>query len=328
MQKRKYVLDLGTANVAIYGAGLLLRQPNIAVVRRGNGLELICAGNDALALRELPEGCSVIRPVEDGAVVHAEIMGLVLSKYFDSLVPRNPFSPVEIYVLIPVGLSIAERENVEYAVTRTGFKDVTLVESLYGLLPYLDGGDNAVAILGAGSTEIGVVGAQGITTACSVNIAGDVISNKITEAVLDKYNLRISRSTADRLKAGIGSVFDNDASVMDVNGQDMLDGRIKTVEISANSIRRPIAECYRKIAELIESVLTTVPYSKMTDVATNGLLLAGGGAELRGLTDYLTKYLKIPVRVIQDPETAVIRGAAAVVNDDSGKYAVVLGDKR
>lgn len=328
MQKRKYVLDLGTSNVSIYGAGLLLRQPNIAVVRRGNGLELVCAGNDALAMRSLPEGCSVIRPVEDGAVVHAEVMGLMLSKYFDTLIPRNPFSPVELYVLIPVGLSIAERENVEYAVTKTGFKDVTLVESLFGLLPYLDGGDNAVAIFGGGTTEIGVVSSRGITTACSVNIAGEVISDKITEAVLDKYNLRITRSTADRLKAGIGSLYENDASVMDITGQDMLDGRVKTIEISASSIRTPIADCYRRIAELIESVLTTVPLSKMSDVAANGLSIAGGGAELRGLTDYLSKYLKIPVHIIPDPETALIRGASIVVNDDSGKYNLILGDKR
>lgn len=328
MQKRKYVLDLGTSNVSIYGAGLLLRQPNIAVVRRGNGLELVCAGNDALALRALPEGCSVIRPVEDGAVVHAEIMGLMLSKYFDTLIPHNPFSPVELYVLIPVGLSIAERENVEYAVTRTGFKDVTLVESLFGLLPYLDGGDNAVAIFGGGTTEIGVVSNKGITTACSVNIAGEVISDKIAEVVLDKYNLRISRSTADKLKASIGSLYENDASVTDITGQDMLDGRVKTIEISASSIRPPIVECYGRIAELIESVLTTVPFSKMSDVAANGLSIAGGGAELRGLTDYLAKYLKIPVRLIDDPETAVARGASLVVNDDSGRYTAILDDKR
>lgn len=328
MHKRKYVLDLGTTNVSLYGAGLLLRQPDVAVVRRGNGIELVCAGNDAIALGELPEGCSFIRPVEGGTVVHADVTGKMLSHYFDSLIPRNILSPVELYVLIPVGISITERENVEYAVTRTGFKDVTLIESVFGLLPFLPSGDSAVVILGGGSTEVGVLNEKGIINACSVNLAGDVLDEKIADAVSETYNLHISLTMARKLKESIGSLFKNDASVADVTGRDELDGRLKTIEVSAESIRKPIVECYRRIAELIESVLTGVPYAGLADIAENGLFVAGGGAGIRGLTDYLGKYLKIPVHIIEDPETAVIRGASALIADESGKYASILSHIR
>lgn len=314
MQKTKYILDLGSSYVSIYGTGLLLRQPNVAVVRRGNGIELISCGNDALAMREIPEHCSVVRPVEEGAVVHVEVMSLILKEFFSAVIPFNPFRAVEIYVLIPSGLSIAERENVEAAVSKAGYKDVTLVESVLGLLPLFEG-NQAVAIFGGGNTEIGVVDRDGIVSACSVNIAGNTVTDKIIEQIYETYNLTISWSAAEKLKTAIGSLYDNDTSVTEVVGQDLLDGRMKSVEISASSIRAPILFCYRKIAEIIESVLTTIPYSRLAEVTDNGLYIAGGGAELRGLQDFLTRYLKLKVRMDDDPETVVIRSAARLIED-------------
>lgn len=315
MQKTKYILDLGSSYVSIYGSGLLLRQPNVAVVRRGNGIELISCGNDALAMREIPEHCSVVRPVAEGAVAHVEVMSLILKEFFAAVIPFSIFRAVEMYVLIPSGLSIAERENVEAAVSKAGYKDVTLIESVLALSSLFPGGNRAVAIMGSGTTEIGVVDKDGIVSACSVNIAGNTVTDKIIEQVYETYNLTISWSAAEKLKTTIGSLYDNDTSVTEVVGQDLLDGRMKSVEISASSIRAPILYCYRKIAEIIESVLTTIPYSRLAEVTANGLYIAGGGAELRGLEDFLTRYLKLKVYRDDDPETVVIRSAAKLVDE-------------
>lgn len=315
MQKTKYILDLGSSYVSIYGTSLLLRQPNVAVVRRGNGIELISCGSEALAMREIPDHCSVVRPVAEGAVAHVEVMSLILKEFFAAVIPFSLFRAVEMYVLIPAGLSIAERENVEAAVSKAGYKDVTLIESVLALSALFDGGNRAVAIMGSGTTEIGVVDKDGIVSACSVNIAGNTVTEKIIEQVYEIYNLTISWSAAEKLKTTIGSLYDNDTSVTEVVGQDLLDGRMKSVEISASSIRAPILYCYRKIAEIIESVLTTIPYSRLAEVTANGLYIAGGGAELRGLDDFLTRYLKLKVFRDDDPETVVVRSAAKLVEE-------------
>ncbi|MBR2349776.1 MAG: rod shape-determining protein [Clostridia bacterium] len=327
MQKQKFVIDAGSSNISIYGGGFLLREPNVAVIKRGNSIELIAVGNEALKMTALPEHCSLVNPVRDGVVVRPDVYAKILEYYLEKVVAKS-FNPVELYVLIPSGLSGAERDSLEIAVQKTGYKDITLVESLFGLLPVLGDSNRVVALFGGGTTEIGVINGDGIITGCTVNISGNTVNEKIIEQVLKTYNLRITWSMAEKLKKGIGSLSDNDVSVMDATGQDLLDGRIKNVEISATSLRAPIAWCYKKIAELIESVLTTVPYAKLAEVSDNGLYIAGEGANTRGLVDFLTRYLKLPVHVIEEPETAVIKGAYDLIMNAETKYQNILGNKR
>ncbi len=328
MKKYRYILDLGSSNISIYSTGLLLRQPNVAVVRRGNGIELIAAGNDALPLiHALPEHCSVVYPVEEGAVVHGEVMSLVLHDFLSRIVPKTVFKAVEIYVLIPSGLSITERENIENAVARAGYKDVTLIESILALLPLFNGPTGAV-IFGGGTTEIGVVNDSGILSACTINLGGKTIDEKIKEKILETYNLLISLTMAEKIKTSIGSLFENDTSTMEIFGKDILDGKMKAIEISAESVRVPIQNVYKKLAEIIESVLTTVSSKTMVEIATNGIYIAGAGAEMGGLTNFLAKYLKLPIKKDDDPEISALRSASIVVNDDSGKYSSILSNKR
>ena len=328
MQKQKIVIDPGSSNLTIYGGGYILREPNVCVMRRGNHIELVAVGRDALKLTDLPENCSLIYPVKEGGVSRPDVFAKVLEYYLTDIISFSIFSPVELYVLIPSGFSSAERESMESAVQRTGHKDITLIENTLGFVPVLGGGDRAICSFGGGSTEVAVVNEEGIISACTVNIGGNTINEAIVEQVLKTYNLRISNSTAEKLKIGIGSLYDNDSSVMTITGQDVLDGKIKNVEISAESLRAPIVWCYKKIAELIESILTTVPYGKIANVTANGLSCAGDGANLRGLTDYLSKYLKLPVNIVPEPEICSVKGAYKLVTDTTNKYAMILGNKR
>ena len=328
MQKQKIIIDPGSTNITIYGGGYILREPNVCVIRRGNHIELIAVGNDALKLTDLPEHCSLVYPIRDGVVVRPDVFAKLLEYYLTDIISFSLINPVELYVLIPSGLSSAERENIELAVQKTGHKDITLIESVLGLIPILNSGDNAVCLFGGGTTEIAVINDEGIVSACTINISGNTINEKIVDQVLKTYNLRISNSTAEKLKIGIGSLYDNDLSVMTVTGQDLLDGRIKNVEIASSSLRAPISWCYKKIAELIESVLTTIPYGKVANVSANGLCCAGAGSNLGGLTDYLAKYLKLPVYLAPEPETIIVKGAYELINDSNGKYSMILGNKR
>lgn len=328
MQKQKIIIDPGSTNITIYGGGYILREPNVCVIRRGNHIELIAVGNDALKLTDLPEHCSLVYPIRDGVVVRPDVFAKLLEYYLTDIISFSLINPVELYVLIPSGLSSAERENIELAVQKTGHKDITLIESVLGLVPIINSGDNAVCLFGGGTTEIAVINDEGIVSACTINISGNTINEKIVDQVLKTYNLRISNSTAEKLKIGIGSLYDNDLSVMTVTGQDLLDGRIKNVEIASSSLRAPISWCYKKIAELIESVLTTIPYGKVANVSANGLCCAGAGSNLGGLTDYLAKYLKLPVYLAPEPETIIVKGAYELINDSNGKYSMILGNKR
>lgn len=328
MQKQKIVIDPGSTYLTIAGNGFIKRVPNVCVIRRGKNIELIAIGNDALKMGSLPEHCSLVYPVREGVVVRPDVFAKLLEYLLNEVIENPILNPVELYVLIPSGSSSAERENMEYSIQKTGYKDITLIESVLGLLPVLESGDRAVCLLGGGVTEIAVINDEGILSGCTINIAGNTINEKIVDHILKTYNLRISTATAEKLKVEIGSLYDKDLSVTLVTGQDLLDGKIKNVEISAESLQIPIAWCYRKIAELIESVLTTIPYGRMASVSANGLYLAGAGAQMRGLSDYLIHYLKLPVHISSEPETIVIKGACQLINSANDKYKAILANKR
>jgi len=78
MQKQKIVIDPGSSNLTIYGGGYLLREPNVCVIRRGNHVELIAVGSEALKLTDLPDNCSLIYPIKEGVVSRPDVFAKVL----------------------------------------------------------------------------------------------------------------------------------------------------------------------------------------------------------------------------------------------------------
>ena len=146
MQTRKFVIDPGSGYLTVYGDAVLYRQPNVAVVRRGRTTEVLAYGDEAMNLRALPDHSVLVRPVQGGIVKQPDVLGLVLKKLFDKFIPQNLFKAVEIYVPVPAGLSIDERENLEKAVASAGYRDVTVIESVLCFLPRFAGGDTLVVV--------------------------------------------------------------------------------------------------------------------------------------------------------------------------------------
>ena len=81
---------------------------------------------------------------------------------------------------------------------------------------------------------------------------------------------------------------------------------------------------------IIDSVRVTLercPPELSADLVDRGLVLAGGGALLRGLDKLLTEETGLPVHVAEDPLSAVAEGAGKVLNELSflKKVATIEG---
>lgn len=322
MQKRKFVIDPGSKFLSVYGDALMYRQPNVAVIRRGRTTEVLAYGDEALAMKTLPDHAVLVRPVSQGVVRQPDVLAAVLRKIFEKLIPVTMFKAVELYVPVPSGLGMVERENVEKAVAGGGYRDVTLIESVMSFLPRTDGGDTMVADFGGGVTDMGVINSEGIVTACTVDIAGDAVDEKIRNVLLQNKNFKIDASAAERVKLAIGSLYTVDTSSVSVIGQDILDLRNKNFEISATQIAPAIHFCYSRIMDILETLMMSLPKPKQDEVRMNGLYIAGGGAAMNGLTDYLQRGLHIPVYMDKDPATAILRYTARLISEP--KYASVL----
>ena len=323
MENRVLTVDLGTSYVTVGdGRSLVKRVPNVGrfTVNKGK-LRLESYGAAAVNSKNGTESNGdIIRPVDEGVVLNSEAAALIIKELLSETDKKNFFDTRSVYVSISSGLTTIERDETEQVFLKAGYNDVRLIESVLALAPFVNGEGSVVAVLGGGSFEAGVLTRDGIVTACSLNVGGETVNKLIIDLIFEQFKLKISTVTAEQLKVQIGSLYERDLSRKEISGRDVIDGKIKNVEITAEEIRAAISYCYQKYVDVIESMLTTIPVTLLDKVAKNGLYIAGGGAEMRGVEDFLTKRLKMPVRTISEPQLAVARGLQIIATD--AKYSL------
>lgn len=69
------------------------------------------------------------------------------------------------------------------------------------------------------------------------------------------------------------------------------------------------------LVNAIKSAVEETPPELLADVMNRGIILAGGGSLLRGLDRLISEETKIPVKIAEDPLTAVVRGTGVVLED-------------
>jgi len=304
----KYIVEIDSKYVSIYHNGLILKEPTFAVVKKeGAALELLAAGKNCYELTGKADG-DRISPVSGSSVTNREVAALMFKDFFIRVIPKNPFKNAEIVAPISAGLSIAEREGIESALIKTGYGRITLIESIVGLVPFADKNGQAVMNIGHGTTEFGVVHEHGIIEACSVDLGCDAIEKKITEAIIEGYNIRISPSVAAALRTELATFVSNDNSYVEITGSDILSNQPRKLHISAQSLRPVVEKCYDILLEIAESLITTIPFRLIQPVTQKGLYIAGAGASIQGLAQYIKAKLGLSVTIPNEPETAVMRG--------------------
>ena len=134
--------------------------------------------------------------------------------------------------------------------------------------------------------------------------------------IKNKHQLLIGERTAEELKISIGSAHklpdDSDARI---RGRDLVTGLPKDLMVTAEEIRGAIEEQTAKIIAAIKATLDETPPDLVSDLSLSGIVLAGGGAMLRGLPERLRFETGMPVTVAENPLYAVVNGAGKCVEN-------------
>ncbi len=325
-------VDLGTANTLVYvkGEGIVIREPSVVALNQKTN-QILAIGKEAKKMvGRTPAHIVAIKPLLNGVISEFEIAEQML-KYFvqASYNGKAVFPKPRLIIGIPCGLTEVEKKAVKDAGKSTGAQKVFLIEqpmaaAIGARLPINEPGGNLVVDMGGGTTEIAVISLGGIVLAKSLKIAGDKLNEDIINFSQEEYKLLIGERTAEQVKIKLGTAcvikkdnkFSNgkdEKAEMPIRGRNLITGLPEEVIITEEDVRRAIEKSIKEIVMEVKNTIEETPPELVADIMSRGIHLAGGGALLKGLDQLITKETKIPTKIIEDPLTAIVRGAGMVL---------------
>lgn len=323
-------IDLGTANTLVYvrGKGIMIREPSV-VARHKKTKQIIAIGREAKRmLGRTPDTIEALRPLKDGVIADFDATAAMLTHYI-KLIHEQPkrkgFPSIprpKVVIGIPSGVTEVERRAAAEAAIMAGAREAYLIEepmaaAIGANLPIQESRGSFICDIGGGTSEIAVIALGGIVVNRSIRTAGDEIDEAIVSFVRLKHSLLIGEPTAEEVKIAIGSAYPTEKQEKQtvVRGRDIETGLPRSVRLSEAEIREAIAQVVSEIIDGIRETIEETPPELIGDIMEHGIVLAGGGALLRGIDKLIATEMKMPVWITDDPQTAVVRGCGKLLDD-------------
>ncbi len=319
-------IDLGTANTLVYAKdrGIIVNEPSVVAVHEGmrGDKKVLAVGKEAKdMLGRTPGSIKAIRPMKNGVIADFEVTQSMLRYFIKKSLNGSKFIKPRIIICIPFGITQVERRAVKEAAEQSGAREVYLIEepmaaAIGANLPITDPSGNMIVDIGGGTTEVAVISLGGIVYSKSVRVAGDKFDESIINYIKKKYSLLIGERTAEDIKIKLGNAYpsEKDKETYEVKGRDLIGGSPKTIEVTAEEVREALSDSLAEVVEAIKVTLEKTPPELAADIVDNGIILAGGGAQLGELDVLIKEKTGLPVAVAEDPATCVVRGCGTVVD--------------
>jgi len=318
-------IDLGTANTLIYvkGKGIVANEPSVVAVQKDErGVKKVLAvGKEAKQmLGRTPGNIMAIRPLKDGVIADFEVTEAMLRYFIQKVHNRKMLLRPRIVIGIPSGITQVEKRAVRDSAHSAGAKEVYLIEepmaaAIGAGLPITEASGNMIVDIGGGTTEVAVISLSGIVYSLSIRVGGDRMDDAIIQYIKRKYNLLIGERTAEVIKMTIGNAYpENEIRTIEVKGRDLVTGIPKTVDVTSEEAREALSEPVNAIVEAVKVALERTPPELGSDIVDKGIVLAGGGALLKGLDTLIRESTGLPIIIADDPLSAVVMGAGRVLD--------------
>lgn len=318
-------VDLGTANTLVYvrGRGIVINQPSVVALNQKTG-QVVAVGSDAKKMvGRTPSHIVAVRPLIDGVISDFEVTEEMIAYFIKNVHKEKlrPFVRPRIVIGVPSGITDVERRAVRDATKNAGAREVYIVEeplaAAIGVkLPIQEPVGNMIVDIGGGTFDVVVVALGGIVVSKNLRIAGDRLNQDIINYARDEFKLLLGERTAEDIKIAIGSALPLDETVeATVRGRDLMTGLPREVIVTDADVREATTKSLNTMSRAIKEVIEETPPELLSDIMHRGVVLVGGGAFLRNLPEFLESEIKIPVRLAEDPFTAVVRGTGIILED-------------
>ncbi|MBI2450599.1 MAG: rod shape-determining protein [Candidatus Nealsonbacteria bacterium] len=318
-------IDLGTATTLVYarGRGIIIFEPSVVAVNQKTG-QILAIGQEAKKMvGRTPAHIVATRPLVKGVISDFEVTEQMLRYFVEKVQKRKMLlaSRPRVIIGVPCEVTEVEKKSVRDAALSAGAREVYLIEqpmaaAIGARLPVQEAGGNLIVDIGGGTAQVVVISLGGIVLAKSLRIAGDKLNEDIIHFAQEEYKLLIGERTAEEIKIGIGSASPmKERKHMAMRGRNLVTGLPEEILVSDEDIRRALEKSVGQIVNTIKSAVEETPPELLADVMRRGIYLTGGGSLLHGLDSLVAKETKIHTQIIEDPVTAVARGAGLVLEN-------------
>ncbi|MBL7223763.1 rod shape-determining protein [bacterium] len=332
-------IDLGTANtlVCLRGKGIVLSEPSVVAVKKGTTKVLLdgkAVGQMAKdMLGRVPGNIEAIRPMKNGVIANFDITERMLRYFIRKAHGRQWGCRPRLVIAVPSGITDVEKRAVFASADRAGARKVYLIDEpkaagIGAGMPITNPTGNMIVDIGGGTTEVAVISLGGVVTSQSLRIAGDRMDEAIVQHMKRTYNMDIGPRMAEDIKIDIGSAFAQDEELTaEAKGRDFITGLPRREIITSEEVREALREPVSAIIESIRLTLEKTPPELSADIFDRGMMIAGGGALLRGLDKAISRETGLQVTIADDPLTCVARGTGTVLDDLSRMSGVLEGSE-
>jgi rod shape-determining protein MreB len=315
-------VDLGTANTLVFirGRGIVLFEPSVVAISEETGKVYSVGAEAKRMIGRTPASIRATRPLRHGVIADFEVTEAML-RHFITKAGGSRFAFARVVLCVPSGITDVERRAVDEATRAAGARSVYLIEepmaaAIGADMPVADAVASMVIDIGGGTTEVAVISLGGMVVWESIRVGGYEMDDAIVDYVKNVHKLLIGQETAEAAKLEIGSAWPlDDAGEATVAGRDLVSGLLRRVTISGGDVRRALDGPVTRIVAAVKDTLERTPPELAADLGERGIVLAGGGALLRGLDERLRSEVGLPVQIADSPLTCVAEGAGRSLDE-------------
>ncbi|UCF87178.1 MAG: rod shape-determining protein [Nitrospiraceae bacterium] len=317
-------IDLGTANTLVFvrDGGIVCSEPSVVAILKDTGKVLAVGSEAQRMLGKTPANIIAMRPLKEGVIADFDKTGEMLKYFIRKVHNRKSFISPRIVIGVPSGITQVEQRAVKDAAQASGAREIYLIEepmaAALGVgLPIGEPSGSMIVDIGGGTTDVAVISLHGVVFSKAVRVGGDKMDEAIVNHIKSKTKILIGDRTAEMIKRELGSAYkvENGDRSIEVKGRDLVSGIPKTITVYEDEIREAISEPVTVIINTIKVALENTPPELASDIVDRGIVLAGGGALLRGLDLLLKHETDLPVIIAEDPLSAVVNGVGKVLDD-------------
>src|SRR3989338_6077738 len=332
---RRIGIDLGTTNTVVFlpGKGFIINEPTIVALSLPDN-NVLAVGKDAKEMiGRTPGDIAAYRPLKDGVIADYYITKAMLRYFIQKAVGSMNIVRPDVVISVPAGITPTERRAVLNAAKEAGAKNAYVVRepilaALGAGIPINAYSGNMVVNIGGGTVEVAVISLGGIVCWSSLRVAGNKFDQAIIEYIKKKYSLSIGEQTAEAATISAGSALPLKEKIeFQIRGRDYVSGLPKDIIINSNEIAEALNPHLMEMVSSVQTVFNETPPELVADIMEKGIILSGGGANLRNIDEFLKRILGVATYVAEDPILCVAKGSGIIL-DHLDVYKRTLLNKR